>query len=393
MHWIILISCLFIACSNIGYTQQISDYHYRLNAQGWPWSIPDEDKTTILLMGDTHIQARHDPRTVWVHLLPTLQSADIRILNLEGALFPPSNDINRPDIPHKNFWRHSEPRNIMAYTHADITAVGVANNVAYPPEALLQSLKILDSAGINYAGGGQNLMEAWKPLIMEKNGVKIGFMQFTTLFWPENHAADEKNPGVAAIKVETKYQPAKTITDKPGEVPVIVTNPDKKDLKRLEQVIGNIKQQIDFVIASFHWGISGKAEIVGYEQVLAHHAIDAGADFIMGHGNHLVQAVEEYRGKPIFYGLGNSAFDWRRVTDKRDGLLVRIIIQDKQLKQVSFLPLTRDGENDPVLLDPNKDIGQKLYRQVEELSLKYGTVLTIEGHEVVVQNIKIINEE
>lgn len=383
---IIITSWLFFSIA--AQAQQITDYAYRLNKQGWPWTIPGEGKTTLVLMGDTHIQARHDPRTAWVHLLPTLQNADIRILNLEGALFPPSNDINKPDIPHKNHWRHSETRNIMAYMHAGITAVGVANNVTFPGDVLLQSLKVLDSAGIGYAGGGENRQAAWSPFIKESNGIKIGFLQFTTLFWPEHHAADENNAGVAAIKVNTSYQPAKAITDKPGEAPTIITTPDQNDLKQLIQNIKEVKQQVDVVVASFHWGVSGQAEIVGYEQALAHHAIKAGADVIMGHGNHLIQGIEVYQGKPVFYGLGNVAFDWHRVTDKRNGLLARIVVEDKKLRQVCFVPLTRDGENDPVLLDPNKGLGRDLFQKVESLSHTFGTILEIEGHEIVIKNIQ-----
>jgi poly-gamma-glutamate synthesis protein (capsule biosynthesis protein) len=88
----------------------------------------------------------------------------------------------------------------------------------------------------------------------------------------------------------------------------------------------------------------------------------------MGHGNHLVQAVEVYKNKPVFYGLGNAVFDWYRVTDKRNGLLVRAVVSENKLSHVSFVPLTRDTENDPVLLDPGFGKGNDLYQKVKSLS-------------------------
>lgn len=117
-----------------------------------------------------------------------------------------------------------------------------------------------------------------------------------------------------------------------------------------------------------------------------HAAIESGADIIIGHSNLLIQAVEVINQKPIFYGLGNAAFDWYRVTDKRNGLLVRALLVEGKMN-VSFLPLSRDSENDPVLLDPNFGKGQELYNRIVELSRDFGTNLYIEGNEIVVGGI------
>lgn len=378
---IIAFSTIFAA------SQQISQHHYELNKKGWPWVIPSEGKVSILLMGDTNIQGRHQPEQAFQHLMPTLQAATFRLLNLEGPYAPPSNDPAKPDIPHKEHWRHSEPRMVEALVKANIDAVGVANNVTYPRDVLMHSLQVLDSTQIKHAGGGKNLEEAHQPVIIEKNGVRIGFLQYTATFWPYNHAAEQNLPGVAGLKIHTYYKPPGQVLDKPGQPPIIVTEPDPEAFNRMKNDIARLKPRVDVVIASFHWGISGQPEIVGYEQKLAYAAIESGADIIMGHGNHLIQAVEVYNQKPIFYGLGNSAFDWYRVTDKRNGLLVRALYDEGKMN-VSFLPLSRDSENDPVLLDPNYGKGQELYNRVVELSKDYGTNLSIAGDEIVVEGIK-----
>jgi poly-gamma-glutamate synthesis protein (capsule biosynthesis protein) len=364
----ILLAVALISFSiNFSHSQQISQHHYALNKNIWPWTISSENKVTILLLGDTNLQGRINPGEAWQHLLPTLQAASVRFVNLEGAFASPSNNPDAPDIPHKVNWRHSEPRMAEGLIAADIDAVGVANNVTYPRNVLMQSLQVLDSANIGYAGGGKNLETAHQPYITTKDGIRIGFLQYTAAYWPYNHAAEKNKPGVAGIKVDTYYQPPKQL-DKPGQPPIIMTIPDEKAVARMEHDISVLKSNVDIVIASYHWGVSGQPAIVGYEQKLAYAAIEAGADIIMGHGNHLVQAVEVYNNKPIFYGLGNAVFDWYRVTDKRNGLLVRAVVSENKLSHVSFVPLTRDTENDPVLLDPGFGKGNDLYQKVKSLS-------------------------
>ncbi len=382
-HALTLLIAVILHANTFG--QHVSDYQYHLNKKAWQWKVPAADGISILLFGDTNIQGRHNPSQAFQHLMPTLKAADVKFLNLEGPFSTPSTDPLKPDIPHKLHWRHSEPRMVKAFADAQIDAVGVANNVTYPRQVLQNSLKVLDSAGVGYAGGGNNYVEAHTPFVVEKKNVRIAFLQYTATFWPYDHVAEADAPGVAALKIHTYYEPPEQVLDKPGQPPHIITIPDEKALNQLREDILKASEEADIVIASFHWGVSGNPEIVGYEQVLAHTAIEAGADLIMGHGTHLIQPIEVYQAKPIFYGLGNSAFDWYRVTDKRNGLMARAVFQGKSLQHVSFVPLTRDSENDPVLLDPTIGKGEELYEKVVELSAHLGTPLKIEGKEVVIK--------
>lgn len=386
MYLVVSIICSFFISH--ASAQQISQHHYSLNKKEWPWAIASQNKVSVLLLGDTNIQGRHQPEQAFQHLMPTLNEASVRFLNLEGPFSPPSEDPAKQDIPYKEHWRHSEPRMVEALIKAKIDAVGVANNVTYPRDVLMHSLQVLDSARIRHAGGGKNIEEAHKPVIIEKDRVRIGFLQYTATYWPYNHTAEENLPGVAGLKIYTSYTPPKQVLDKPGQPPIIITEPDQEALNRMKNDISSLRPKVDIVVASFHWGISGQHEIVGYEQKLAYAAIESGADIIMGHGNHLIQAIEVYNHKPIFYGLGNSAFDWYRVTDKRHGLLVRALITPDDKMEVSFVPLSRDAENDPVLLDPNFGLGNTLYKQTKSLSKDFGTNLSIQKKEIVVYGIQ-----
>jgi hypothetical protein len=113
--------------------------------EAWPWMDDGPGTASILLMGDVNIQLRENPEDAFREVMATMRSADFRFMNLEGAFAGASKDPNQPDIPHKT-WQHSEPEQVAALTAARIDAVGVANNVTYPWQALMRSLKALDDA-------------------------------------------------------------------------------------------------------------------------------------------------------------------------------------------------------------------------------------------------------
>jgi hypothetical protein len=122
------------------------------------------------------------------------------------------------------------------------------------------------------------------------------------------------------------------------------------------------------------------SEAEPYERELAHAAIEAGADVVYGHGSHVAQGVEVYRGKPILYCVGNFAMDWIRMRPNKEGLAIRVVVEGKKVSRVSFVPLTRDDDNRVVMLDPNSEEGESLVRRVRDLSM--GVPLEVDGREV-----------
>ena len=94
--------------------------------------------------------------------------------------------------------------------------------------------------------------------------------------------------------------------NRPGIPPEIVTWADPVYLQRLEEDIAALRGQAEVVVASFHWGLH--KEVLHYMTEIAHRAIDAGADLVIGHGPHYSLPVEVYKGVPIFYGLGSFSF-------------------------------------------------------------------------------------
>ncbi len=343
-----------------------------------------KDAVTLVMFGDINIQDRQQPGAAFGNLLSTLRAADVRFANCEMLFVEPSNDPLSPDIPHKNTWRHSHPSQVKGLIEAGFDAVGLTSNVTYPISALLKSLPVLEQAGIPFTGSGRNLAEARRPVIIERKGVKIGFQQWTSIFWHVGHAATETTPGVSTVKIHTSYSPHPRINEMPGGPPKVVTIPDAGELARFVSDIRALRRKVDIVVASLQYGISSSTEVADYQRTLARAAIDAGADIVIGHGPHMLQPVEVYNGKPIFLSLGNFVFDWWKMKEKQDGLMARAVIRDRKLAGVSFVPLRRDALNNPILLDPNSGPGAGMLKQLRELGGEGGAELTVRGKEVIV---------
>jgi poly-gamma-glutamate capsule biosynthesis protein CapA/YwtB (metallophosphatase superfamily) len=358
----------------------------------------DGDTVTIWLVGDINISQRADPTTAFANVLQPLISADLVYGNLEGLLIK-SEGPDR-DIPDKSGWIHLGPEAVKALKAGNIQVVGVANNVAYGPANIMKSLAVLDANGIAHTGAGANLEAAHQPAIVERKGVKIGFLQYTAKWYAQDQQiATTSRPGVARML----SRDGSTI--------------DEGDLARLREDIHRLRPLVDVLIVSSHnrdgAGLPMPADMLAetrplsqspraddpslfapiplgarfmqaepYEKLLAHAAIDAGADIVYGHGSHVLQGVEVYQGKPVMYCLGNFATDWIRMRPNRDGLVARVTVEGKKVARVSLTPVTRDaGSNNVRLLDAGAGEGAGLMKKVRELSGE--TELPVAGQEAV----------
>jgi len=353
----------------------------------WKWAGSSGARAvSMLIIGDIDIQRRADPTTAFVHIGETLKQADLVYANLEGMLVKPQGP--EVDIPDKRGWRHPGPEGVAALTAWNIKVVGVANNVAYDRKNILETLSVLDKNGIIHTGGGVNIVEAHRPAIVERKGVKIGFLQYTARWYQDNEQiATATEAGVAKIASRDGI----TI--------------DPADVERVRDDIKRLRGQVDIVVVSHHnrdgatatqFGLPPEARSAQggarrdnhiseeYQKQFAHLALDTGADLVYGHGTHTVQGVETYKGRPILYAIGHSAFDQPGYENSKDGLVVHVVIENKKIARVAFVPVTRNEKNDVLMLDPSDGEGAKLVDVVKGLSK--GEALPIEGREVVFLN-------
>lgn len=347
----------------------------------WKWAGRHSDKAVeLLILGDIQVHARRaDPTTAFNRMRDTLKAADLVYANLEGLLVKSVGTTI--DIPDKPEWTHPGPDGVKALRAANIAVVGVANNVASGRANILKSLAVLDANGILHAGAGNNIDEAHKPAIVVRKGVRIGFLQYTARWYQDKDMiATATEAGVARIK----------------SLDGIAIDPS--DLERLRSDVTKLRPQVDIVVVSHHNRDGSTAVQFGdvkgtsagrdrtrteeYQKQFAHVALDAGADLVFGHGTHSVQGVEMYAGKPILYAIGHSNFDQPGYEKSVDGLVVRVVIQDKSIVRVSFVPVSRDANNDVFLLDPAEGEGAKLLQAVKDRSAA-PPALRIDGHEVV----------
>lgn len=344
-------------------------------------------RQTMILTGEINLKTVTDPTVPFGQVRKALSEADLVFANLECLLADPPDECatNQAAFHATREGFYAPPIAGEALQLAGFDGVGCANNVTYGEDAIRTSLARLQELGIPVTGAGLNRDEAHRPLIIEKQGVRFGFMQRTSIFWPRGQAAGPLSPGVATLAAHTSYQPR--VTNRAGVAPIILTMADDNELDEYIEEIKALRPQVDVLISSHHWGLAG--EVLQYQKQIAHAVIDAGADIVMGHGVHYITPVELYKDRPIFYGLGCFSFneghrgrsstveavDWL-------GLLAKITVEDKTVVKVTCVPVRHNARNE-TLICSTSDEREEMDKLIDA-SRAFGATLTIKGDELVV---------
>ena len=311
---------------------------------------------TIILTGDVNLMNVDDPAVPFARVRDAFHDADMVFSNLECCLYQPPGGHS---FHNEGFF--ADPAiGGEALRLAGICAVGIANNVNYGEAAILGSIARLDAIGMPHTGAGANLAAARAPVLLQRGGLRFGVLQRSSVYWPTNHEAGPHDPGIAVIRGHTAYQVPlhKTRPDippmnRPGIPPIVVTWPDRAYLAQFAGDIAALRQRADIVVASCHWGLG--EEVLDYMVEIAHAAIDAGADIVIGHGPHYSLPVEVYRGKPIFYGLGSFSFHTghggRRHGDWI-GMMARVDIDKGRVAGASFRFVRHNDANETIICPP-----------------------------------------
>jgi poly-gamma-glutamate synthesis protein (capsule biosynthesis protein) len=257
------------------------------------------------------VAAGRDPLAPFAALLA---DADYRIANLECPLA-----TTGKAIATKIYTFRADPRAVRVLK-GRFDAVSVANNHSgdYGRAAFLETLSVLDGAGIRYFGGGRNLVEAHAPLWIEKKGLRIAVLGYDE-FLPRAFEAGADFPGIAW----------------------------SEDSHVISDIRAARAAGADIVIPFMHWGWEYEDGPNERQRQLARAMIDAGADAVVGGHPHVTQRAEVYRGKPIIYSLGNFVFDGFDAPEAKLGWLLRMEIDQGGVSSWLTFAARMDEEGTP----------------------------------------------
>lgn len=261
------------------------------------------DIQTLCAVGDIMID-REEPETIFDLVRPVLADADFTFGNCESVYseLGARNPAARGEV-------RAHPRNADALLDGGFDVVSFANNHHLDSgyDAFFDTLDQLRGRGLAVCGAGKDVAEARRPAILERDGTSVAFLGYSSILFP-GYAAEDNRAGCAPLRVHTHYELVEL--EQPGSAPDVHTYAYREDLEALLDDVRRAKERAHIVVVSPHWGLHfTPIAIAEYESDVAKAAIDAGADIVLGHHQHILKPVEVYEGKVIVHGMGNFAID------------------------------------------------------------------------------------
>jgi poly-gamma-glutamate capsule biosynthesis protein CapA/YwtB (metallophosphatase superfamily) len=253
----------------------------------------------------------------WSGLGGLFRQDDLTVVNLEC----PATDVVDPEA--KPFAFRCDPGALPAARSAGVDVVSQANNHSYDdgPAGLVDSSRNIRAAGLAPVGAGSDQADALRAAIVQLDGWTIAVVGIDEVLDPVDEVAGPNKPGTAA----------------------------GHDFALALQAVRQAAASSDLVVVSIHWGVELDAWPRGYQVRQAHRTVDAGADVIFGSHPHRVQPMETYRGRPIFYSLGN--FVWPRLTPMTSATAVaEVIVTPDGTMTGRLLPAEIVSDGHPVLV-------------------------------------------
>jgi poly-gamma-glutamate capsule biosynthesis protein CapA/YwtB (metallophosphatase superfamily) len=337
-------------------------YLKSLGLKGPSDSSTGESLSYPLLDHEEYTKDYSDDDALLTHPLQRLASifhaADQVMVNCEGALSDRGRQVGLNRTPE---------RFALSMRNAGIDLVNLANNHTFDAEerGFLDTLRALTLAGIAHVGGGMDLADARKPVIVERNGIRLGFLGYTQF----------NNIGESAFATNGR----------PGIVPM--------DPFLIKEDIRRLRPRVDYVMVAIHWATSRSAEVSQENRAFAHELIDAGADVILGHHPPHPKGVEVYHGKVILYAPSN-VLRGHNGPDLDDGYLARFTLGPKSVEKVEVLPIIGKGQPeghtgpyDSKLFQPALMQGANARQLLENLrsrSAALDTAMAIDGEKGVI---------
>lgn len=232
---------------------------------------------------------------------------------------------------------------------AGFTVLTLANNhmMDYQEEGLVDTLNGLSKAGIVTAGAGVDLASAWVPANLDIKGRKVVVISAADVV-PLNYDAAEDRPGIASMK----------------DADVLI--------KQVEAAREDNPDAL--IVLSLHWGVEASLTPTARQRDIAHRLVDAGADLILGHHPHRLQGIEIYKGRPVFYSLGNFQFDTNPPGD--ESVIAKVVYGDGQVPaSVSIVPVLIEKGGYPRPLKAGEPEYAVILKKLDDYGRPLGTAL------------------
>jgi len=223
------------------------------------------------------ILEREGPAYPYAGITSLLAVPDLLIGNLEAPFLADTTGVPRAE---KAYTFAVPPERVDVLKAGGFGALTLANNhiLDFGVAGLEGTWEALDRAGIPHAGTGRDRAEAHTHTVVATGGRRVALLAYNHVF-PAAFWAAADRPGTA--------------------------HASDAGLAREVQRAG---RDADLVVVSFHWSAEGREGPKDYQRILAHIAVDNGADLVVGHHPHVLQSLEWYRGRLIAYSLGNFLF-------------------------------------------------------------------------------------
>ena len=316
-------------------------------------------ESTLVVVGDMEID-RPEPWNTFSEVASYLKAADLRFGGLEASM----SRLGAP-ASGKIVMRHG-PEMIQGYLEGGFDVLAFASNhcMDYGVEPFVETMELLERNGIAYSGAGRNIQEARTPAVVERGGVRYGFLAYV-LELPLGWGAGPAKPGVAPIRQDALYGP-----------PYV----NEEDLAAMIADVERTRPRVDFLLASFHWGASQSRTLTLSQQAAAHAAVEAGVDVVVGHHPHIVQGVEVYRGRPVFYALGNFVLDHDHpmfLPTARESICLKLTLRGGALSRVTIAPVVIEADGSPRIPGSEEPKATEILGTFASLSRKLGTQIEI----------------
>jgi poly-gamma-glutamate synthesis protein (capsule biosynthesis protein) len=252
----------------------------------------------------------------WSGLNGLFRHDDLTIVNVECPVSDEGAQIT------KEFSFHGTPAALPAMHDAGVDVGSLANNHAYDrgPDALVDSIRNLDRAGIAPVGAGKDRDDALKPALFDLRGWKVAVLGFDEVLDPLDEVAGPDKPGTAG----------------------------GHDFPLMVRAVERANADADLVVVMIHWGVELDTQPRDYQVSEGHRLIDAGADMIFGAHSHRLQPLDVYKGKPIFWSLGN--FVWPNFSAEGSTTAVaEVIVRPNGTIRARALPALIEASGHPVL--------------------------------------------